>query len=374
MHAGCIGVLPVGFAASGQLSDARTSGILSEKQGSISGMTALSDYTRLETTGLWRETPDSQRREVVVALGDATLVISSMAETALSHWSLPAVKRLNPGKNPALYAPGADADELLEITDPDMIEAIERVRSVIEKRRPHPGRLRLWLGAGISLITLLIGVVWLPGALMRQTAEMIPPVRRAEIGQQILADMAELAGRPCAGAAGMSAMRDLSTAIFGAGAPQIIVLPSTAQVTAHLPGNILVVNRSLVEDYEDPEVLAGFLLAEDLRRRADPPLLRLLQDAGLMTTFRLLTTGQVDAAHLSAHAARLLTTPPVTVAAEPLLARFGQAGVSSQAYAYALDVSGETVLDLIEGDPLYKLYEETLLSPARVIGPIALHP
>lgn len=315
-------------------------------------MTALSEYQRLETTGLWRETPDSQRKEVVISLGDATLVISTLSETAVSHWSLPAVKRLNPGKIPALYAPDSDADELLEISDPDMIDAIERVRSAIEKRRPHPGRLRLWLGGAISLVTLLICIIWLPGALMRQTAGMLPAASRTDIGEGILANMAELSGMPCAGADGVSAMRELSSAVFGPGAPQVIVLPSTAQVTASLPGNIIVVNRSLVEDYEGPDVLAGFLLVEDLRRRLRDPMLYLLQQSGLLATGRLLTTGGIDDNHLRAHAARLLTTPPFAVETDLILTRFEMAGISTEQYAYALDLTGETVLDLIEGDPM----------------------
>ncbi len=315
-------------------------------------MTALNDYQRLETTGLWRETPDSQRREVVVSLGDATLVISSMTETALSHWSLPAVKRLNPGKRPALYAPDAEADELLEISEPDMIAAIERVRTVIERRRPHPGRLRLWIGAGLSLLTILICVLWLPGALKRQAAVVLPVAARAVFGEQILAGMADLAGRPCAEETGVEAMRNLATAVFGPGAPQIIVLPTTAQATTHVPGNIMVVNRSLVEDHEGPEVLAGYLLAEDVRRLAQDPVARLLDEAGLLATFRLLTTGEIQERHLRAQAANLLTNPPSEVSTSDLIARFERAGVSTEPYAFALDFSGETVLDLIEGDPM----------------------
>lgn len=331
-------------------------------------MTALTEYQRLESTGLWRETPDSQRREVVISLGDATLMISTMAETALSHWSLPAVKRLNSGKIPALYAPDGEADELLEISDPDMIDAIERVRNAIEKRRPHPGRLRLWLGAALSLITILICVLWLPGALTRQTADMLPAASRTDIGQSILAEMANLSGRPCANQSGVVAMRDLSSAVFGQRPPQVIVLPSTAQVTASVPGNIIVVNRSLVEDYEGPEVLAGFLLIEDLRRRLRDPMLHLLQQSGLMATGRLLTTGDIDDSHLRAHAARLLTTEPFDVETALVLTRFDRAGLSTEPYAYALDLTGETVLELIEGDPMRGRLRAPLMSDQNWIA------
>lgn len=325
-------------------------------------MTALSEYQRLESTGLWRETPDSQRREVIVSLGDATLMISSLSETALSHWSLPAVKRLNPGKIPAFYAPASDADELLEISEPDMIDAIERVLGAIEKRRPHPGRLRLWVGMVLSLAVLALGLFWLPGALTRQTVNMLPDASRSEIGQRLLAEMADLAGRPCTAPAGVEALRDLSATVFGPGAPQIVVLPSTAQVTAHLPGNIMVVNRSLAEDHEGPEIMAGFLLAEGLRRDQRDPMLDLLEQAGFRATIRLLTTGEVGEEPLRDHAARLLTTTPLPVETEILLPRFERAGISSEPFAYALDLSGETVLDLIEGDPMRGRLRAPLMS------------
>jgi hypothetical protein len=38
-------------------------------------LTALERYIRLEATGLWRETPDTPPREVVVSFGKATLLL-----------------------------------------------------------------------------------------------------------------------------------------------------------------------------------------------------------------------------------------------------------------------------------------------------------
>ncbi|MGL4279888.1 MAG: hypothetical protein ACRCS0_05955, partial [Albidovulum sp.] len=65
-------------------------------------MTALREYQRLESTGLWRDAPGAQKREVFVAFGDATLVISeAKSHRPLTHWSLPAIQRLNPGQMPA---------------------------------------------------------------------------------------------------------------------------------------------------------------------------------------------------------------------------------------------------------------------------------
>ncbi|MEM1073925.1 MAG: hypothetical protein AAGI36_05695, partial [Pseudomonadota bacterium] len=76
-------------------------------------MTALKKYARLEASGLWRAAPDEQRREVVVSIGEATLVISDMRDSAITHWSLAAVERSNPGKRPALFHPDGDPGETL---------------------------------------------------------------------------------------------------------------------------------------------------------------------------------------------------------------------------------------------------------------------
>ena len=101
-------------------------------------MTALSQYERLESTGLWRAAPGEQRREVTVSFGDATLVIADGAGRPLTHWSLAAVERINPGTRPALFAPDADQSETLEIDDDLLIDAMEKVRKTIARRRPRP--------------------------------------------------------------------------------------------------------------------------------------------------------------------------------------------------------------------------------------------
>ena len=71
-------------------------------------MTALTQYSRLEATALWRQTPEAQRREVIVSIGDATLVIANINDQALTHWSLAAVVRANPTVSPAVFHPDGD--------------------------------------------------------------------------------------------------------------------------------------------------------------------------------------------------------------------------------------------------------------------------
>lgn len=295
-------------------------------------MTALEQYSRLEATGLWREGPEAQRCEVLVSLGKATLIIATPAEVVRTHWSLPALARLNPGKRPAIYAPGAQAEERLEIDDATMIEAIEKLRSAIDRRRPHPGRLRLLIGAGLGALMLGLAVFWLPGALIRQTVSLLPAASRDAIGTELLQEISRLSGPICTAPRASSALTRLARRTLGETAPRVVVLSEIIPDTLSLPGGIILADAALVEQHDTPEVLAGFLLAEAARRSELDPMLRLLSEAGLDVTLRLLTTGQIDRAALHAHAVTLLSaeTPPAPQAA--LRDRFSASGIAPDAY------------------------------------------
>ncbi|MFT4783808.1 MAG: hypothetical protein ACI9IV_001550, partial [Paracoccaceae bacterium] len=104
-------------------------------------MTALDQYTRLECPGIWRAAPDAQRINVVAAFGVSSLVITDNNGRAMSHWSLAAVVRINPGIRPALFCPSPEAGEELELADDTMIDAIEKVRRAVVRSRPQGGRL-----------------------------------------------------------------------------------------------------------------------------------------------------------------------------------------------------------------------------------------
>ena len=69
-------------------------------------------------------------------------------------------------------------------------------------------------------------------------------------------------------------------------------------------------------------------------------------------TLRLLTTGTLPQDTLAGYAETVLANPRSPVPDQALLQAFGQAQIPAAPYAYALDVSGEATLPLIEADPL----------------------
>ncbi len=318
-------------------------------------MTALKKYQKLESSGLWRSATDAQRREVVVAFGKASLILSDPhTGTPLTHWSLPAIRRINAGAHPALYAPDSGAEaETLEIEDATMVGAIETVRGAIDHARARPGRLRSGVTAAGVAGAILLCVLWLPQALITQTAAMVPDSKRAEIGRMALADEIRVTGLPCAQPLGQRAAARLSERVLGKAGGQILFVRDGVRTAAHLPGNIILLSRHLVEDQDGPDVAAGFALAEKLRTEIADPLVPLLRHAGLVATVRLLTSGMLPEGSLDGYAEAALLAPPLPLPAPLLLERFRSAGIATSPYAHVLDPTGETLPALIEADPFH---------------------
>ncbi len=313
-------------------------------------MTALDKYQRLECGGLWRAAPDAQRRDVTVSFGEATLVLADpRTEVPLSHWSLPAIARLNPGEMPALFSPDTGESETLEIDDSDMIAALETVHEVLERRRPHPGRLRGGIVAGVLLAVTALGIFWLPGAMARHAAAVLPATTRAAIGQEALHELARLTGSPCSTPLGQRAETALASRLKPAGVSQIVVVREGVELALALPGGIIVLNRTLVEKAPDGETAAGFALVEATRARLADPLVRLLDYAGPLATARLLATGALPRHTIDGYAERLLVHAPAPLSADRLVPAFRAMNLSLHAYATARQDSALDAMDPFAG-------------------------
>lgn len=310
-------------------------------------MTVLAKYQRLEAEAVWRASAEAQRRDVIVSIGEATITISAANGTALAHWSLPAIERLNPGEEPALYAPGEESPERLELLEPEMIAAVDSVLKAIRRGTLNTGRMRRFASIGVGFAILIGAALWLPGAIVRYTASLVPDVARASIGTDLLAELDRVAGAPCNSPAGLRALDQLELRLFGETARDLVVLGSALKETTHLPGGTILIAHTLVEDYETPDVLAGYILAEDIRRSQSDPLARLLDFAGLRSALTLLLQGRVPENGLKRMAEGVVAHNPVPVSDEDLIARMAAAKVPSEPYAYARDFSGESTETLI---------------------------
>jgi hypothetical protein len=316
-------------------------------------MTALSEFQRLEAQGSWREAPDRALREVIVSLGDATLVLMDpKSDQPVSHWSLASVSRRNPGVVPAIYSPCADsADESVEIDDKTMIDAIERVSHAVELRRTHPGRLRGWIIV-FALVAVLAGLaVWLPDALVRHAAHISPPAQARQIGETILADIERSTGPVCARHSGQTVLDWVAPDLVGKQAT-VRVVPGPLNGALRLPGDLYVIGNNLLTGAKGPEAAAGHLIAARLATDDATARLQALRHGGLMPVLRLLTLGHPAEGAMAGYGHILLTSPlPRPPDDAALLAAFEQARISSLPYAQTIDPTGESVMELIKNDP-----------------------
>ena len=310
-------------------------------------VTVLAEYQRLEAEGVWRADEDAQRRDVIVSIGEATLTLTDLNEIALTHWSLPAIRRQNPGTRPAIYAPGNDASETLEIADGEMIDAVEKVLRAVRKQGRHPGRLRAMIYGGAAAACIVLGTFWLPDALASYISNIIPEATRASIGTQLSADIERLTGRHCEDPSGSLALDQLKSRLFPNEDVIVFVLPSALATTQHLPGGTILASHKLVEDFETAEVFAGYLIAENQRRKSADPFERLLQDAGLRAAFGLLTTGDLSIDVLRGHAETLVANEPRSLTAEELATAFATSEIKPDDYVKAAAPSEDVSAALI---------------------------
>ncbi len=314
-------------------------------------MTALKEFSRLETLGSWRAAPDAEPRGVTVSFGEATLVLSDDSGLPVTHWSLPALHRLNPGKSPALYAPDAEASETLEIDDDIMVGALEKVRHAVAARQPRPGRLRQGAIWGGTALALGLAAFWLPGALMQQTLSVVPQGKRSEFGATLLGMVQEITGPTCRDPLGSEALGRMRDRLLGRGGGQIVVVPEGLAGPLYLPGGIIVLPEAVLTETEDPAVAAGHVLATAASRETIDPLDALLREAGFGTVLRLLTTGDIATEKLQAQARHLVDTPAPRADDAQLLDRFAAAGVPIGPWAKATAADDPDSAVLVAAEP-----------------------
>lgn len=313
--------------------------------------TALSQYQRLESLGLWKESDTAQRREVIVSFGAASLVLSDANGKPLTHWSLAAVRTHNSGELPTIFSPDRGSGEVLEIEDEAMVDAIAQVRKSIRRSSPHPGRLRWMVAGALCLVFVALAVFWLPGVSADYAARVLPAAAAEEIGDDILAEAARLTGQPCKAPAATDALYRFDRWLLPDGY-RVHVVDLGARFSAHLPDGQILINRVLFEENAGPEVAAGFVLMELAKMRDQNPMRALFRHIGTRGTLSFLVNGQLPRDALAAFARQSLTAPIDRPADALLATEFARVKLTTSPFAHELDASGATTAGLIALDPM----------------------
>jgi len=296
-------------------------------------MTAIKEFERLEALGLWRDSSHAQRREVVVSFGDSTLVLSDINNRPITHWSLAAITHGGSGENGTIFTVDEYGEETLEIDDPLMIAAIGKIRSAIDASRPHPGRLRWFIGTITLLVFLGFSLFWLPNALINYAAGIVPPSKTVEIGNSLIQSIEKTTGATCSTPSGERALRRFEDRVFNASDHRVLILKMGSRPSLVLPGGNILLNTSLTASESDANLLAGYALMERAAQDEKPPLLHLFKTLGVRKTLGFLGTGNIDQADLEAFADARLFGPLSKPDQAALLKLFEQAKIPHVGFA-----------------------------------------
>lgn len=295
-------------------------------------MTALQEYDRLESLGLWKQNHDAQRQEVVVSFGDSSLVLRDNNDRPVTHWSMAAIERVNPNARPAIYSVDASDGETLEIDDKTMVKAIERVRARIQRGRPKPGRLRVWMSMSIFAICIVAGIMWLPDATSRYAMRVVPEASVNDIARASIAQVNHLTGKACSTRYGERALRQLEQRLIGAPSNKILIVDMGNRKSASLPGGYILINKTLLADHDSPEVLAGYVLMERAAQDEQPTLFHLFRAIGMKKTLKFLITGDIETDKLAKFSEDRIRIPATPPAADTVQELFNIAELSNKQF------------------------------------------
>ena len=264
--------------------------------------TAIEEYARLEATGLWRPGVGQERQEVVVSLGEASLVLKDMADRPLAHWSLAATETVEQDGDRVVLTPGAG--EMLTLDDPEMAAAIARVGAALN-RPPRRLRLGRWTGLVVVLAALATALALLPDMLREDIAGTQSRERDEGLSRQI-EEALEQSGRLCEVPTALRRDWDLLGRRAGlpSGARFLVVRDGTGDAV-HLANGGVVVPETLLQDVPTPEALAARVTAAKVRE-GNASAREIADRLALLGLVRLWTRSTLSEAAAEAEATRIL--------------------------------------------------------------------
>lgn len=227
-------------------------------------MSDSSGYIRFEASGIWRENAETPPRDVIVSLGERTLVLSDLGDRILGHWARAGLTPLRTEGETTVYTLSAESGETLAIGDRQMnVEISGRTHDAQvspRKRRKRP-RLGLILAASFSIGLSATLASFAPGAMRHQTLRLIQPGQAAELSDRILLILMDKGAQPCRHPTGERNVNRLTATLAAPGETPVRtrVMDLADASAARLPDGSVIVSQSAVAAARVPEDLAAVL-------------------------------------------------------------------------------------------------------------------
>lgn len=327
-------------------------------------MSSNSKFLRLEAPGYWRQNADKPGRHVVVHMGDTSITLISKSNVALGHWSLHGIRRIDSDGTPAVYAVDSGETEVVEISDETMINAIDQWQK--DEAAASTRGFKLPVGRIVAVLLVLAAVAAAAYAVPREAprllASFVSPSSRAAIGEQIFELLKPEFDRRCESQEGAAALKKLAEKLYPDDPGDIKVVDGLDAESVHLPGKIIVIDKALLFRHDGPEAIAGHVLLERLIISENDPIMRLINNAGLMAAAGIALDRSVDNELLLDFSKSILTDPRQPIKQERLLEIFETAEFPSTPFGLSFNGNQEIANAAVERDPYMDRTYPPLLS------------
>ena len=252
-------------------------------------MTALKQYSRLESTASWQKNQSEEQRRVLISVGKTSLIISNFDDEPITHWSLNSIKLVDYNNGEAVFSPNIGDQEKLFIRDTEMIASLQLfIETKKRSRRKNP--LFIVMPA-IAFLIIIITLFPLAEIKLRQlTLSVISETHEAQIAQNMLQKHLSLSGPVCQSAQSDQILKSL---VNLAGTDRVklklIIVQNQSYDVIHLPAGLLLLSEEFLRELNGPGKIFTLISEESKTYSNRGPLKKLVSDQSLsdISTFLL---------------------------------------------------------------------------------------
>jgi|GEM_PF-5681404 len=301
-------------------------------------MSSVFGYEVLECHGYWKSPNAVIEQDVVVQIGKETLTLYGEGLTVLAHWSLNTIIQLDNINSYHCFAHDTLGNEYLLIDDELMIRALETIALKQTKPKSEPTKWWSFIKFISFLLTLAAIVFYFSENIAESIAGGVIGPKRTEIGEALFTELLTASNSTIQQCQVNNTILDkISNRLFPDERVEIRIVSEGVHSAAMFPGKILVANISQFEITRDkPEVLAGMLLMARLRDKTKDSLVAFLQDAGLLSSIRLLIGREISPYIFTRYVDKLNEPSPIPVSEKELFTEFSRLNLSPEPFAIYL--------------------------------------
>ena len=247
-------------------------------------MTAIKKYTRLESSGRWRETHSSESIEVLITFGKTSVVLSDYNDNPLTHWSLAAIRLVSKDNGEAIFSTDFENGEHLRVNDPNMINAL---LLFINQEETHPKKnYRSVYFYFISFVVLSVAIIlYFPSKLKELTASIISEQHESQLIEPFLQNHLQASGGACYSVKTETILTNMLNSVKKKNdIISISIVRNQEMNILHLPSGKLLMSEFFLKNALSQNILVSLIESELPKARERQPLRTLINQ---QTSFEL---------------------------------------------------------------------------------------